>query len=417
MNLAINYCSAWELKFFFIFRSDSNQGYNGENCIENSSILLNALNQPQIQVYHKDRNDSLKSYGTIDAPCYFDHNYAAPFNSKPKWFRRPVPVTQKHTIDHTYATWQKNAVDLLTQPLESLPEQKSFMCETCSDSFDEKHLLTKHIKDMHCQNVTLQSPPVICEKCGRKYRLKDQLNKHRCRPSPEKVAALAEAKKQKREFYNRFSVVIDGERFYKCDQCSYYTTSKDNKLSCFQNHYKIHNTGFDVQCNLCVKTFRTTTAMKNHVDIVHHRLKKYSCSECGKKFALLGTLKTHLLMHKGERPLICHQCGKSFRHISKLRVHTRFVHLKEKNHRCPVCNKLYPTASLVKMHMTRHLGVREHECKVCHKAFFTKKYLMEHMKLVHNGNSSLLCITCGKSYKSVRTLEFHRKIGHDTGTE
>lgn len=49
----------------------------------------------------------------------------------------------------------------------------------------------------------------------------------------------------------------------------------------------------------------------------------YSCSMCGKRFMTRGHLKTHLMIHTGERPFVCDAdgCGKTFARKERLEVH------------------------------------------------------------------------------------------------
>ncbi|MGH0184352.1 UNVERIFIED_CONTAM: hypothetical protein FKN15_014621 [Acipenser sinensis] len=44
----------------------------------------------------------------------------------------------------------------------------------------------------------------------------------------------------------------------------------------------------------------------------------YHCPECAKSFTNLRNLKTHRLIHSGEKPYQCGQCGKSFRQVCSI---------------------------------------------------------------------------------------------------
>ncbi|GMR30959.1 hypothetical protein PMAYCL1PPCAC_01159, partial [Pristionchus mayeri] len=55
------------------------------------------------------------------------------------------------------------------------------------------------------------------------------------------------------------------------------------------------------------------------------------CSECGKNLGNKRSLKSHMLIHSGEKPYSCPVCRKSFRTSSARSFHTRTVHKKVKS--------------------------------------------------------------------------------------
>ncbi|XP_050441058.1 zinc finger protein 425-like isoform X2 [Adelges cooleyi] len=250
-----------------------------------------------------------------------------------------------------------------------------------------------------------------CEKCSRRFRVALRLREHLAKCNGRGKSGV---KKYDRRTYDRFRVEADGEVFYKCNLCNYCSTSKNNP-TCFANHYRRHTTGFDVKCVQCPRKFRTRAAMQRHVDVVHLGRKDFQCPVCGKTFAERNTLKTHLLIHTDERPLVCHECGKRFRHVSKLNVHVRFVHKKEKNIKCPECGKMYCTGEQLRNHMRRHAGIREFVCQVCNKGFLTRKTMVEHATTVHGNARKYECSICNRAFKAKRTLITHMKTHRVVG--
>ncbi len=80
---------------------------------------------------------------------------------------------------------------------------------------------------------------------------------------------------------------------------------------------------------------------------------RYVCNYCGKHFMNSGHLKSHLMLHTGERPYKCSFCDKSFVQKPHLTVHLR-THTGEKPFKCHVCQKGFTCTSNLKAHLGTH---------------------------------------------------------------
>ncbi|XP_061536255.1 tissue-resident T-cell transcription regulator protein ZNF683-like isoform X5 [Phycodurus eques] len=57
--------------------------------------------------------------------------------------------------------------------------------------------------------------------------------------------------------------------------------------------------------------------------ICHTDNKRWKCSQCGKTFAYISSLKQHVRIHTGEKPFACSVCSKRFTQKGYLKKHTK----------------------------------------------------------------------------------------------
>ena len=96
-----------------------------------------------------------------------------------------------------------------------------------------------------------------------------------------------------------------------------------------QRFYELIHTGErPYNCEQCeVVSFKTKGDLKSHMR-VHGGVERWEfpCNQCQKKFTKMSSLKTHTLLHTGEKPLKCSKCDKSFTQQGHLRSHARRAH-------------------------------------------------------------------------------------------
>mmetsp|Transcript_16731 Transcript_16731/g.16639 ORF Transcript_16731/g.16639 Transcript_16731/m.16639 type:complete len:174 (+) Transcript_16731:14-535(+) len=73
----------------------------------------------------------------------------------------------------------------------------------------------------------------------------------------------------------------------------------------------------------CSNHYNTKFNLKQHIENVHLKLKKYQCKYCQKLLISKQNLKEHLNIHTESTPFKCKICEKSFRQASQLSLHKR----------------------------------------------------------------------------------------------
>mmetsp|Transcript_18039 Transcript_18039/g.20482 ORF Transcript_18039/g.20482 Transcript_18039/m.20482 type:complete len:242 (+) Transcript_18039:665-1390(+) len=78
----------------------------------------------------------------------------------------------------------------------------------------------------------------------------------------------------------------------------------------------------------CSKMYSRLYSLRRHLRSSHNLMKKYSCQQCNKKFALPQYYREHMYIHTGEKPYVCDfpGCGQGFRQAGKRALHKRRDH-------------------------------------------------------------------------------------------
>ncbi len=167
-------------------------------------------------------------------------------------------------------------------------------------------------------------------------------------------------------------------------------------------------------CTVCSKVFKSVIALQDHTR-THASDKPYQCSMCGAQFSEIINLHKHIKGHTMDKHHKCNTCGKGFRHTTSLYIHSKIhvnvaSYLKEskpqikkifqperpkveitRSFQCRICNMMFSTRSIAKVHVTSHLeNDKSYQCPICSKIFLNTLDLKHHIQShVQNNNFNL----------------------------
>jgi len=100
-----------------------------------------------------------------------------------------------------------------------------------------------------------------------------------------------------------------------------------------------------------------------------------------------SVLRTDFWQHD-ELDRCCYCSWQEFENKSDMQRHAKERHrADEKNHKCVLCLKSFPTSQQLTQHSLVHSNVRKYPCHYCEKSFKQLSHVQQHQR-IHTGLSS-----------------------------
>ncbi|XP_041356790.1 zinc finger protein 665-like [Gigantopelta aegis] len=254
---------------------------------------------------------------------------------------------------------------------------------------------------------------MICDICGKEFRLHTELVKHR---KDEHGGCVSKCDVCNKLFSTRSKMEIHrrlhtGARPYTCEQCGrsyremsslrkHVLKSKHKCSSAIFERRKARNlksTARHIPCEKCGRVLRDLKSLRSHMWL-HDGI---NCKECGRPFKTDQTLQQHMKLKHTERKPIKHKPTENKPKIIK----KRFRKGKIPNS-CPICS--HATKHYVR-HMLTHLADVPTMCKFCAVILDSDEELQTHLDS-HTPDEIQVCDTCGKAFGSRGRLNEHKRI-------
>ena len=219
-------------------------------------------------------------------------------------------------------------------------EEDTFGCDLCDFSSNDSDSLDIHIREEH---IEITYP---CDECHYSASSKEKLETHVI-TIHENVEELKDSK----------MVPSKPVKSHYCDQCPH----KARDATRLAMHKQTAHSDIEIKCDLCDFICKHKIFLKRHIHLMHEE-RKFVCQQCGRNFALQGTLNRHLR-----------------------ETHTNFV--------CDQCEFTSTNKETFKRHVDKlHLGIK-YKCKQCDHESISQKARRAHERLVHE-NIKYPCHIC-----------------------
>jgi transcription elongation factor Elf1 len=159
---------------------------------------------------------------------------------------------------------------------------------------------------------------IVCHKegCGRKYRVRSELERHQKRMHrgiPKGLTTICE---------------LCGRIVGQSGVRGHMQWHKNGGAEGVRARKLQHHSRQPTKCDLCNKMYKGQYQLRKHISIIHNREKKFSCPVCNKLFLYYQSADLCEAKHGGEKVVECDICDNKFYTKSQLINHRYQTHLK-----------------------------------------------------------------------------------------
>ncbi|XP_037094682.1 uncharacterized protein LOC119114754 [Pollicipes pollicipes] len=235
----------------------------------------------------------------------------------------------------------------------------------------------------------LLTRPFRCHVCNAPFTRSDSLALHVRIHTNQSTCGFTERRRTR-----------TGEKPFPCELCG----RSFRRRGTLARHRLTHTGENSFRCEICGKSFVSGGSLTLHTR-THAGEKPFGCGVCGKAYSQRGSLRYHLRTHTGEKPFSCEICGRSFIQRSHVTNHLR-THSGEKPVSCELCGRSFSQKADLISHLRTHTGEKPFSCEVCGKSFRQSSGLRCHRR-THTAEESFSCEVCGKTFSQSNSLRVH----------
>lgn len=144
-----------------------------------------------------------------------------------------------------------------------------------------------------------------------------------------------------------------------------------------------------------------------------HLSNMYSCSNCNRNFSSEQEKIEHI---KEKHPKkMCETCGKQFARVRELNTHLKMhddTFVPQFVCKFDGCRKSFETRTRYEDHLNIHTGAMPFKCPNCSKPFRCRYARNFHHKVCTGKYNAVMCNECGQTFNHTASLHNHKMAKH-----